>query len=183
MRATLSRAFVSVFLLGMLAQGCGGTVTEPKTGSVSGVWHGATPDGAKFFFKEWKEGLAILIVHHCDSTRSHGGAEFGEPYRWQAEAKWWDGDSGALKPGFKCDLETMDGRTATIKINNVDYDLAKGPVFRVLMDGDKAVVKQFDYDLSSVEFSDLSSCSDFIFGHPELTKTKDNEQTDLPAPE
>jgi hypothetical protein len=120
-----------------------------------------------FQFLLWEEGLAIMIVDNITGGHHGGGhGSTSDPVRRQtgsAESK--EGDR------YDWEIETTDGRTAELKINSIDYDIAKGAVFVIQMNGKQLSVDQLDLELP--ELSDVADCRAFIKENRDVIKLAD----------
>ena len=155
---------VSLFFCVTIA-GCGSGTTPPGPSSSYGVVEGNT----HFQFLLWEEGLAIMIVdtmmvkHH---SNGHGSTR--DPvYRQTGSAQSKAGDR------YDWEIETTDGRTATLKINSVEYEIAKGAVFVIQMNDKKPMVDQLDLDVSKL--SDIADCQAFIKENRDALKLPDQK--------
>ena len=145
--------------------GCGGGKTPPGPTSSFGM---VEPD-THFQFLLWDEGLAIMFVDTMMVAHHSGGrGSTTDPVRRQR-------GSALSKTGDRYDweIETTDGRTATLKINSVEYEIAKGAVFVIQMKDKKPTVDQLDLDVSKL--SDVASCRAFIKENRDALKLSDTE--------
>lgn len=125
---------------------------------------GMVEPNTHFQFLLWEEGLAIMIVDNItDDHQSSGHGSTSDPvYRQTGSAESKEGDR------YDWEIETTDGRTAELKINSIDYDIAKGAVFVIQMNGKQPTVDQLDLDLS--ELSDVADCRAFIKENRDVIK-------------
>lgn len=171
MNTTRFRPFLLLFMCAALTQGCNSTTmpsAAPSDAPAPQTVVGMTRDRTSYRFLKWNEGLTVLLVDHCDASNMSGEYGSGKPYRCKGTAYWSDRDAHEWKVGYEWQMETSDGQTGLITINNVAYDLSKGAIFRIDISGGKATVKQFDHDLSNIQ-PDTQSCDHFVTASPELS--------------
>jgi hypothetical protein len=138
------------------------------SGSVYGL--SSTPDGTtpEFRFAQWKQGLSLLIV---EDTRGSGEGE-GDFYHYEFSA---ENDHGLR---WNCRLDTRDGKTATCRINNKQFDLSQGALFVIKAKEDGVHVHQLKRDLSSLPL-DGDAVREFLGNDAEVRKifgVKDEEK-------
>jgi len=163
---SISRALLALALLwGATMVGCGKQATPPGANSKFGF----VAPNIHWTLLTWEQGLAVMFVDGIrDQHQSGGHGSSDDPvHRQTGWAKSSDGD------GYEWGINTSDGQTAEIQINAIDYDIAKGTVFVVRMEGNKAVVDQLDLDLS--QLSDMSDCRAFIEANNDLIKLADGK--------
>ena len=114
---------------------------------------GATRDRIPFMFAKWRPSLAVMIV---GLSGNHGAG--GSPGQSRA--------NGSV-PGHRWEVTTEDGRTGDFKFDDRAYDLAKGKVFTIRLEGDQAVVHQLNIDLSRIN-AQVEDCQKFIHDHPQI---------------
>jgi hypothetical protein len=115
--------------------GC--AVPAPKgTSSGGGSFHVAGTGGEICT----RDGRVILVVWTDDASGSRAGGGDG---RWQGEFRTRDG----RKVPWSC--TTPDGKTGTVTIAGVDFDLAQGPLFLVTTRGAKPSVLQLTIDVNA----------------------------------
>ena len=100
---------------------------------------------ASYVFLQWKEGLAVMIWHDSSASSSGSGSASDPTYRYQG---YTESPGGQL---FGWEVQTADGKTALLKIDEIGYDLADGGLFIVTVEAGETRVKQLDRDLSSVQ--------------------------------
>ena len=143
--------------------GCGSSTTPPGPKSIFGF----VKPGKYFQFLIWEEGLAVMIVDNLSDTHnSEGYSSTSDPIHRQAG--WAESKEGNR---YDWEIKTADGQTADIRIDGVDYDIAKGAVFVVGLHGKKAAVKQLDLDLSNL--SDVKDCQSFLEANRDVIKTSE----------
>ena len=156
---------VSLLLVGLFGAlsiiGCAGKSTPPGPSVTSSV-----VEDLGFSFIKWKEGRAIMFVDNIAGARrtgSGGGSTEDPVYRGSGSSKSNEGH------GYEWAYETTDGKRVDLKINGVQYDLDKGGLFVVHLDGDQVTVHQQDIDLSQLNH-DYEDCQAFLKGKPDLLK-------------
>jgi hypothetical protein len=112
-------------------------------------------DGLHFSFHKWKEGLAILFVDRINGSVDERGSLDGDTYVERGSVKRADGT------GYDWQIKTKDGRSADLTVNDVPYDLNKGRLFAIQLDGNKVIVHQLDRDISQLNI-DLRQCTAFV---------------------
>ena len=132
--------------------GCFNQSTPPGPSSSFGI----IQPGTHFEFSLWEEGLAVLVIDNIPTAHSSGGigSTIDPVYRQTGKAQTKTG------AGYDWEIATTDGRTADIKINGADYDIAQGAVFVVEVNGEECKIQQLDLDLSGI--SDVEDCKKFI---------------------
>lgn len=131
-------------------------------------------NGYRFSFDKWKEGLAIMFVDRINGSASAHGRFDGTTYTSQVSVRRDDGT------GYEWRLTTTDGRSAELTVNGTAYDLTKGSLFVVELDGEKAIVQQIDRDLSGLNV-EVGECTEFVKSFPEVEPLISNEeQTEEP---
>lgn len=175
MNTTPNGLFLMLIMCVAIVAGCATTVAPPAPTpqTVSGM----TRDRTSYTFLKWNEGLAIMLVDQCDVHSMSGSSIDGESDRRKGDAHWWDKDTKEWQDGYEWELQTPDGRTAQFSINNVQYDLEQGRVFRIDAKGDQVAVRQLDRDLANVQ-PNRTSCNNFVTADPELTKTAEGSNTE-----
>ncbi|HUG18904.1 MAG TPA: hypothetical protein VMM56_07980 [Planctomycetaceae bacterium] len=166
MNTPRSHDFLLLLLCASVVAGCGRKSAAPSA-PVPQTLSGMTRDRTSYTFLKWDEGLAIMLVDWCDAHHMSSSSGNGELDQRNGDAYWWDKVSDEWKEGYEWQLETSDGQTAKITINDVQYDLAKGAVFRIDTGGDGATVTQISRDLSNIQ-PNRNSCDRFITSTSEL---------------
>jgi hypothetical protein len=159
------RSFL-LLLWAVMVAGCDRQTASPSAPSPE-IISGMTRDRTSFTFLKWNEGLAIMLVDHCDAHHMSGSSSSGKPDQRKGEAYSWNQDSSERKIAYGWQLETTDGRTAVFAVNNVEYDLSQGAVFRIGTAGGQPTVTQINRDLSSIQ-ADMNACDHFVTSTPEL---------------
>ncbi|MCO6042739.1 hypothetical protein NG895_02355 [Aeoliella sp. ICT_H6.2] len=126
-----------------------------------------TQDGTHYTFLKWDEGSAIMLVDWCDGHHISGSSGSFEFDQRKGDAQTWDENANEWKLEYKWQPETADGLTATFTINDVDYDLSEGAVFRIDASGEETVITQVDRDLSKIP-PDRNGCDYFVATTVEL---------------
>ena len=117
--------------------------------------------GVRFSFHKWKEGLAIMFVDQMNGGVTENGSLDGTTYTDRVSVRREDGI------GYEWQLTTKDGRSADLRINDVSYDLTRGALFAIQLDGKNVIVHQVDRDLSKLNI-DLAQCTAFVHANPDL---------------
>ena len=105
----------------------------------------------------------LMVV---DDVGPHGGkgGDSGEGgYAWTESV---GANSG---PGYKWNFATPDGKVASFRIDEKEYDLSKGALFVVTTKGEQVEVRQLKRDLSTIRF-DSDGCREFIENDVEIQK-------------
>ena len=140
-----------VFIGGALiisVAGCGTRTTPPGADTI-----GTSAPGMNITFLRWKEGLMVLFVDDIKGGHnSHGSGSTDNPVH-TAIVSAASPDTG----GYKCQLETKDGKSANCRINGKDYDLSKGALFVIKAKGQQVEVYQLKRDLTTIPF-DTDGC-------------------------
>ncbi len=71
--------------------------------------------------------------------------------------------------GYKCQLETTDGKSADYRINGKEYDLTNGTLFVIKAKGKQIEVHQLKRDLTKIPF-DAADCKGPIEKDAEIRK-------------
>jgi hypothetical protein len=120
---------------------------------------------ANFEFLTWREGLTFLWVDDLSGTgdSSRTGESSGDFY-YDAGSAW--NDDGAR---YEWRLDTPDGKTATFRINDKEYDISQGTLFVIKAKGDKVEVHQLNRDLSALPI-DGPAIHEFLKNDAEVRK-------------
>jgi hypothetical protein len=151
-------AFVGVAFI--FAGGCTTRTTPPGANTI-----GTSAPGMNIAYLQWKEGLSVLFVDDVKGAHSsHGSGSTDNPVHTSTVS------AGAPESGgYKCQLETKDGKSAKCTINGKDYDLSKGTLFVVKGKGEQAEVHQLQRDLTKIPF-DTEACRDPIQKDADIRK-------------
>jgi hypothetical protein len=95
---------------------------------------------AHYDFYTWREGLVFLKVDDLSQT----GESHANFYLAEGSASNKDGTR------YEWRLDTSDGITATVRINDKQYDLSEGMLFVIKAQHDLVEVHQLSRDLSSL---------------------------------
>ena len=136
-----------IVLIGVAAiisvAGCGTRTTPPGASTM-----GTSAQGMNITFLRWNEGLKVLFVDDVKGgTSSSGSGSTDNPVHTQIVSAA-SPDTG----GYKCQLETKDGKSAICRINGKDYDLSRGALFVIKAKGEQVEVHQLKRDLSTIPF-------------------------------
>jgi len=127
--------------------GCGTRTTPPGPTTI-----GTSAPGMSITFLRWKEGLMVLFVDNVKgSHRSGGSGSTDNPVHTATVS------AGPETGGYKCQIETKDGKSATCRINGKEYDLSKGTLFVIKAKGEQVEVHQLKRDLTAIPF-DADGC-------------------------
>lgn len=151
-----------VIVVSVAVSGCGRTVTHIPSPPVPAKC-GSNKDmgGIHFSFHKWKEGLAIMFVDRMNGSVTESGLVEGLAYIDRGSVKRPDGT------GYEWRLKTKDGRSAELIINDVSYDLTKGTLFGIELNGENVIVHQINRNLSELN-TDLKQCTQFVNDNPEM---------------
>lgn len=136
-------AFVVLSLVLLLAGAACSRTTPPGADAVGG-----SLDGTSYTFLRWQQGLRVMLWY--DDARgfgaSGGGSTDDPTYYQEAYAE----TSGGRQ--IKLQMETQDGKTGTLRLNDQAYDLSDGTLFLVRSPGDdlQVQVQQIERDLSGI---------------------------------
>jgi hypothetical protein len=122
----------------------------------------ANMDGLFFSFYKWEHGLAIMFVDSVGGGVRATGELAESDYTADVRVKRSDGK------GYAWRLVT-DGHVGELTINGKSYDLSKGTLFAVKIQGGKAVVHQIKTDLSRLE-SEIPPCTKFVNSNGDLAR-------------
>lgn len=131
------------------------------SGSVPGLKSANKHLSPDFEFFRWWDGLTILIVEDVQGF-GHGSGS-GDNYQWKLAA---DNDHGLR---YECQLDTTNGKTATFRIDDKEYDLSRGALFVIKARDDKIEVYQLNRNLSALPF-DSAVIGDFLKNDAEVRK-------------
>lgn len=166
MTRILARACLPLLGCCLTTAGCDSKAAPPAP-SPERVVQGMTRDRTHYRLLKWDEGLAVMLVDRMDVASESGSSGAGEPDRRRGSTSSWDRDSREWRQGYVWQLVTSDGRAGVFSIDDVEYDLEDGAVFRVDVDGDTTTVRQLDRDLSGLG-ADQHACDRFVTSDPEL---------------
>ena len=153
-----------IVLIGVAAiisvAGCGTRTTPPGASTM-----GTSAQGMTITFLRWNEGLKVLFVDDVKGGHSSSGSgSTDNPVHTQIVSAA-SPDTG----GFKCQLETKDGKSAICRINGKDYDLSRGALFVIKAKGEQVEVHQLKRDLTKIPF-DSGDCRKPIESDAEIRK-------------
>lgn len=140
--------------------GCGTRTTPPGADMI-----GTSAPGMNIAFLRWKEGLTVLFVDDVKGGHSSSGSGSTDNLVHTAIVSAATPDTG----GYKCQLETKDGKSAICRINGKNYDLSKGALFVVKDKGEQVEVHQLKRDLTTIPF-DTDGCRKPIQTDAEIRK-------------
>ncbi len=151
--------FIGVALI-ISVVGCGTGTTPPGADTLY-----TSAPGMNIVYLRWKEGLTVLFVDDVKGGHSSGGSGSTDNPVYTKIVSAGSPDSG----GYKCQLETKDGKSAICGINGKDYDLSKGTLFVIKAKGEQVEVYQLKRDLTKIPF-DTHDCKDPIEKDAEIRK-------------
>jgi len=151
--------FVGVALIVSVA-GCSRRTTPPGADAIV-----TSAPGMNIVFLRWKEGLTVLFVDDVKGGhRASGSGSTDNPVQTEIVSAG-SPDTG----GYKCQLETTDGKSAICRINGKEYDLSKGTLFVIKAKDEQVEVHQLKRDLKKIPF-DAHDCKDPIEKDAEVRK-------------
>jgi hypothetical protein len=143
--------------------GCGWTATHIPTPPTARTYSSNlnSPQDVCFHFYKWDDGLRVMFVDGVAGNVIRNGTigafvstETGSVVRPDGQGYTWR-------------IATTDGKSAELTIGDSRYDLTKGKLFAMRLEGDKIVVHQLDVDLSALGLS-IEQCAAFFDQHPEV---------------
>jgi hypothetical protein len=141
--------------------GCGQAKTTPP-GPVSSF--GVVYGGAHCTYLKWDEGLAVMFLDRMNGHSGHGSSSTEDTlYRHQGSAKSEDG------PGYEWQLTTADGRTGSLDIDGTPYELSRGALFVIQVDGKQVTVHQLENDVSQLGHQ-IEDCSKFVRDNADIVQ-------------
>jgi hypothetical protein len=138
--------YVVVFIGAALIVSVGGCATRTRPPGPAMI-DTAAP-GMNSVYLQWKEGLTVLFVDDVKGgTSCQQSGSTDNPVHTSIVSAG-DPESG----GYKCQLETTDGKSANCRINGKEYDLSKGTLFVIKANGKQVEVHQLKRDLTTIPF-------------------------------
>jgi hypothetical protein len=133
-------AFLGI-LIAAAATACTGRSTPPGANKYLGSF-----EQGGFLLLRWQEGLDVLIWHDVSgSAWAHSaGSTEGSVYAEQGSAQSADGR------GFAWEVQTKDGKTGQVRIDDASYELSEGTLFIVTTKGGTTEARQLVRDLSGL---------------------------------
>ena len=147
---------------------CGTRTTPPGADTI-----GTSAPGMNISFLRWTEGLMVLFVDDVKGHHSSRGSGSTDNSIHISTVSAGFPDAG----GYKCQIETKDGKLANCRINGNEYDLSNGTLFVIKDKGEQVEVHQLKRDLTKIPF-DANNCRDPIQKDAEIRKLL--ELGDLP---
>ena len=154
--------FIGIALI-ISATGCRRRTTPPGAYMI-----GTSAPGMNISFLRWTEGLMVLFVDDVKGPHSSDGSGSTEDPVHTSTVSAGPPDAG----GYKCVLETKDGKLANCHINGKEYDLSNGTLFVIKDKGEQVEVHQLKRDLTKIPF-DANDCRDPIQKDAEIRKLLD----------
>jgi hypothetical protein len=147
--------------LGLLAVviGCQPRSTPAGPGMLT-----SSGSGISFTYLKWDQGLRILLVDNV--AGGHGSSSSGSTNDPVHRSKGYAGPDGS---GYKWEVDSTNGTSATLKIDGKEYDLANGALFVVKAKEGNVEVHQLKRDLSAIPY-DGAGCREAIEKDAEIRK-------------
>jgi hypothetical protein len=140
--------------------GCGTRTTPPGAAII-----GTSAPGMNIAYLQRKEGLTVLFVDDVKGGHSSRGSGSTDNPVHTSVVSAGDPESG----GYKCQVETKDGKSANCRINGKEYDLSKGTLFVIKANGKHVEVHQLKRDLTTIPF-DADGCREPLQKDTEIRK-------------
>jgi hypothetical protein len=139
--------FLSILIM-LTVTGCSSATptAAPAAEAPAPNMAGGVYEQAGYQLFQWTQGLTVLIWH--DATQSSICTDEGSSGKGMNITICHSENNSGQKIDWQ--LETMDGVTGTLEINNNQYEFADGNVFTITTMGDPLNVQQFQRDLSAV---------------------------------
>ena len=150
----MSRMFAAIIVSGLLSAGCKPqqSLSMPDLGGPSGTvtW------SASAEAKQPVPGIDQASICYAGKTfvvwsafDGGGGSNWSaNVHGFKGQGRLWSRDHGHVQ--FQ--LETKDGKTGPVTINEVEYDLENGGLFLVSTVNDEIQIEQLKRDMSAVKF-------------------------------
>jgi hypothetical protein len=140
--------------------GCSTRTTPPGATTI-----GTSAPGMNITYLGWKEGLRVLFVDDVKGSHSSQGSGSTDNAMYTAS-----GSAGAVDAGgYRWQIETRDGKSATCQINGKEYDLSKGTLFVIQATGEQVEVHQLQRDLSNIPLN-AEGCREAVREDAEIRK-------------
>ena len=139
--------------------GCSTRTSPPGASTI-----GTSAPGMSIAFLRWKEGLIVLFVDDVKGIHGSGGSGSTENPVGTTTVS-----AGPETGGYRCRIETKDGKSATCRINGKEYDLSKGTLFVIKAKGEQVEVHQLKRDLTAIPF-DADGCREPLQKDAEIRK-------------
>ncbi|MEZ4737138.1 MAG: hypothetical protein R3E79_59420 [Caldilineaceae bacterium] len=155
---THKKLWHSLILLVLFCTGACRSQTPPGPLIVSHILEQAS---CTFFV--WQEGLRLMLWSDIiDNGSQNGASTTGDPlFRQSGYALATDGRR------VDWQLETADGRTATLHIDTQPFDLAAGTLFLITTTGGSTQIQQRAYDLAALPAM-ADGCLQVVANNPEV---------------
>ena len=136
LRNILCIGVATAILVGL--SGCGGKTTPSGASFIFGSLIVPEGVGGSFTVLQWKEGLTVVLVDDIEGEHTSSGSGSTEDSTWrgQGSARAADGRQVSWR------VETTEGKTAAIVINEQKYDLEQGTLFFIRTSGGQTSVVQ-----------------------------------------
>jgi hypothetical protein len=119
--------------------------------------------GGRFAVLQWKEGLTVVLVDDIDGGYGVSGSGFpgGPAWRVESAPRAADGRQVSWR------VETTDGKTAAMFINEQEYDLVQGTLFLIRTRGGQTRVMQHHRNRAG-RCSDYEECQLLLKDDPRV---------------
>jgi hypothetical protein len=149
-----------LMLLAAIFSGCAPQSTPPG----ADMFAGGIGQGG-YVFLSWKEGLKVMFWHNgAKGSNCHGSSSTIDPvYRVECHAEFEDDRR------IDWELQTVDGQSAQLWIDQASYDLAQGGLFIITAKTEETEIIQLQRDLSGLQ-RDHDSIINFAANDPDLNR-------------
>ena len=138
------RTPLSLSILSLLISGCGDFGTAMGTGTGSASVGNTT---AEYYTSNGGMMLVIWLKHPAGGSHGGGAGVSSGPAKTVVTGNHRYGDAPAVE--WRC--ETADSKSGSVTVGGANYELSKGGIFLVDMQGDKPVVTQLSRDMSKLK--------------------------------
>lgn len=140
---------------------CAGKTTPPGANILFGTLITPEGSGGSYTFLQWKEGLSISIIDDSQGGHENSGSGSTEDPVWRGQ--------GSIRSENGQDIswrvETTDGKTAKLFINEQSYDLAQGTLFLIKTNSESPQIMQHQSRHNAI-CSDDESCQQLLKQDP-----------------
>lgn len=152
-------ALLAAIFFGLSA--CAGKATPPGANILSGTL--ITPEGfgGSYTLLQWKGGLSISIIDDSQGAHDSSGSGSTEDPVWRGEGTIHS-EKGQDIPWR---VETTDGKTAKLFINEQSYNLAQSTLFLIKTNSESPQIMQYQSRHNAI-CSDDESCQQFLKQDP-----------------
>lgn len=138
------RILLSLSAFSLLLSGCGSMGTAMSTGTGSASVGNTT---AEYYTANGGMMLVIWLKHPAGGIHGGGAGVSSNPTKTIVTGNHRYGDA----PGIEWRCETADGKSGSVTLGGANYELSRGGIFLVDMQGAKPVVTQLSRDASSIK--------------------------------